>query len=139
MDTGHSRPGETDREQACSHSSHYNYQQAHQHINFTCATTLSCILCTMPPFCLSGNNGIFFAAPGPSLKKAKRAVWNSITSALWELMHQKLLTSLIIIMITVMKYLLSMNLWYIPELGVLYKKKRKKLGQYNSNNEFIHG
>ena len=41
-----------------------------------------------------------------------------------------------------MKYLLNVNLWYIPELGALYQKKKKKeeeeeekrAGQYNSNN-----
>ena len=31
---------------------------------------------------------------------------------------------IIIIIITIMKYLLSANLLYIPELGALYRKKR---------------
>ena len=38
-----------------------------------------------------------------------------------------------------MKYILGANLYYIPELGALYKKKKERLGQYNSNNKLICG
>ena len=43
-----------------------------------------------------------------------------------------ILIIIVIIIITIIKYLLSANLWYIPGLGVLYKKKEEKkerLGQ----------
>ena len=47
---------------------------------------------------------------------------------------------IMIVIIIIMKYSLSANLWYISELGALYRKKRRKrLGQYNSNNKLIHG
>ena len=46
------------------------------------------------------------------------------------------------IIIIIMKYLISANLQYIPELGAPYKQRRrrsKRLRQYNSNNKLIHG
>ena len=39
--------------------------------------------------------------------------------------RQVLLSNDFVIIIIIMKYLLSTNLWYIPELGTLYKKKKK--------------
>ena len=47
----------------------------------------------------------------------------SITMKVWHL--ASVVQAFLIIIIIIMKHLLSVNLKYIPELGALYRKKRK--------------
>ena len=55
-----------------------------------------------------------------------RLEYNICRAATKDFLQRPQVILVTIAIIIIMKYLLSANLWYIPELGALYKKKKKE-------------